>query len=261
MNKFGAYIKTKDFRNTLLLAIGSVIVVVLIAFFSLSFYTNHGEGIPVPKLQGLTADNAIKILQDNDLDYKIDSVYKVDVPPGTITEQDPDPGTMVKHNRIIYLTMVSTLAPNVSLPDIEQTPFISAAGVLKNYGLKFDTTYRSDIARDLVLEVRFGGQIIKPGAKIPKGSTIDLVLGDGAGASEVPIPDLVNLDLDAAKFALRGSGGLTLGEIQYQGAITDSNNVVVVSQSPMKTDSASKVSIGTRINLIVTQGKKTDGPN
>ena len=42
----------------------------------------------------------------------------------------------------------------------------------------------------------------------------------------------------------------------FQGSITDSSNVVVVSQSPMKTDSVTKVSIGTKINLVVTQGKK-----
>ena len=260
MSKFGAYLKTKDFRNTILLAIGSVIAVVLIAFFSLSFYTNHGTGIPVPKLIGLSSDNALEMLEAQGFDYRIDSVFKVDQPPGTIIEQDPDPGTFVKENRIIYLTMVSTLAPDVSLPDIEQTPFISASGILKNYGLKFDTTYRADIARDLVLEVKFAGQTIKPGSKIPKGSTLELILGDGAGASELEVPDLINQDLDAAKFVIRNSG-LTLGTIEYQGAISDSNNVIVVSQFPMKTDSTVKVSIGTRINLMVKQGATTDGSN
>lgn len=260
MSKFGAYLKTKEFRKTILLAIGSVIAVVLIAFFSLSFYTNHGSGIPVPKLKGLNVDNAIKMLEDQGFDYRIDSVFKVDAAPGTIIEQDPDPGTNVKENRIIYLTMVSTLAPDILLPNVEQTLFISASRVLKNYGLKFDTTYRADIARDMVLEVRFAGQIIKPGTKIPKGSTVNLILGDGAGASEVPVPDLINQDLDAAKFVLSSSGGLALGEIIYRGAITDSSNVIVVSQSPMPNDSA-KVSIGTKINITVEQGTKTNGPN
>ena len=41
MSKFGAYLKTKNFRNTLLMAIGSVILIVLIIFSSLNFYTNH----------------------------------------------------------------------------------------------------------------------------------------------------------------------------------------------------------------------------
>lgn len=253
MNKFIAYIKTKDFRKTILLAIGSVIAVVLIAFFSLSFYTNHGTGIPVPKLKGLNIDNAIKMLDDQGFDYRIDSVYRVDEAPGTIIEQDPDPGTFVKENRIIYLTMVKTEAPIISLPDVEGKLFIEASGVLKNYGLKFDTTYRSDIATDRVLEVTYAGRIIKPGERIPKGSKLQLILGDGKGAAELDVPDLINQDLDAAKFVISQSG-LTLGTIEYQGAITDSNNVIVVSQYPMKTDSASKVSIGTPINLMVKQG-------
>jgi beta-lactam-binding protein with PASTA domain len=208
MNKFGAYLKTKSFRNTFLLAIGSVILVVLIAFFSLSFYTDHGTGVPVPKLKGLSVDNAINLLKDQGFDYSIDSVYVLDQPPGTIIEQDPDPGTSVKENRKIYLTMVSRLAPNVTLPAIEQTPYISAAATLASYGLKVgDTIYRSDIARDMVLEVRFGLQPIKAGTKIPKGSRVDLVLGDGAGASEIEIPDLLGQDLDAAKFVINTGYG------------------------------------------------------
>jgi eukaryotic-like serine/threonine-protein kinase len=260
MNKFWAYLKTKDFRKTILLAIGSVIAIVLIAFFSLGFYTNHGAGIPVPPLKGLSADNAIKMLEDQGFDYRIDSVYKVDVAPGTIIEQDPDPGTLVKENRIIYLTMVSTQAPIVSLPDVEGNLFIEASGVLKNYGLKFDTTYRADIASNRVLEVRYEGRIIKPGEKIPKGSKLELILGDGKGAGEYEIPNLINQDLDAAKLAIMGAG-FTIGTIEYLGAITDSNNVIVVSQYPMAADSAAKASIGTPFNLTVKQGAKTDGPN
>ena len=241
------------------MAIGSVIVVVLICFFSLGFYTNHGSGVPVPKLIGLTVDNATNLLKDQGFNYQIDSVYVGDQPPGTIIQQDPDPGTSVKENRVIYLTMVSRLAPNVALPAIEQTPYISAAATLSSYGLKVgDTIYRSDIARDMVLEVRFGLQPIKAGTKIPKGSRLDLVLGDGAGASEVDIPDLLGQDLDAAKFVIKNSG-LTLGTVLRQGAVTDSSNAIVVGQSPMKTDSASKISIGTRINLTISQSKKPDG--
>jgi beta-lactam-binding protein with PASTA domain len=258
MSKFGAYLKSKSFRNNLLMAIVTVKAVVLIAFFSLGYYTRHGSGIPVPKLKGLSIDKAMDILKEQGFGYKIDSVYVQDVAPGTIVEQDPDPGTNVKESRVIYLTMVTLQAPNVALPDLEQSNYREAIATISNYGLKLgDTTYRSDIARDRILEVRFGGQVIKPGTKIPKGSRIDLVLGDGEGASEVEIPELVNLDLDAARFAIKGAG-LTVGIITYQGTITDSTNVVVVSQYPMKTDSLSKTSIGTRINLTVSQCTKTD---
>ena len=117
-------------------------------------------------------------------------------------EQDPDAGTNVKEGRTIYLTMVTTNAPEVALPDLEQSTYREAVATLSNFGIKIgDTTYRSDIARDRILEVKFGGQTVKAGFKLPKGSKVDLVLGDGAGANEVDIPDLLNQDLDGARFA------------------------------------------------------------
>jgi eukaryotic-like serine/threonine-protein kinase len=261
MSKFWAYLKSKQFRANFLLAIGSVVVIVMIVFFSLSFYTRHGTGIPVPLLKGMQVERAMSLLKEQGFEYKIDSVYVLDQAPGSVVEQDPDPGTSVKENRTIYLTVVTRLAPNVSMPDLEPYTYREAVATLANYGLKVgDTTYKSDIARDRILEMRFAGQTIKAGAKIPKGSRVDLILGNGEGASEVEIPDLVNQDLDAAKFVIK-NGGLTLGSITYQGAITDSTSLVVVAQSPMKTDSLNKISNGTRINLTVSQGKKTDAPN
>ncbi len=260
MSKFGAYLKTKQFRNTIIMAICSVFVVVLIIFFSLGWYTRHGEGIPVPQLKGLSVEKAMALLKDQGFDYKIDSVYVLDETPGSVVEQDPDPGTNVKENRTIYLTVVTRQAPPVALPDLESLTYREAVATIANYGLKVgDTTFKPDIANH-VLEVRFAGQIIKPGTKLPKGSRIDLVLGNGEGPSEVDIPDPVNQGLTEAKCAIRGAG-LTLGIITYQGAITDSTNVVVVAQSPAKTDSLSKASLGTRINLTVSQGTKTNGAN
>jgi beta-lactam-binding protein with PASTA domain len=259
MNKFWAYLKTRQFRNNLLMALGSLVLAILIIFFSLSFYTRHGEGIPVPQLKGLSVEKAMDILKDQGFQYKIDSVYVLDQPPGAVVEQDPDAGTNVKENRTIYLTVVTRLAPPVKLPDLESDTYREAVAILSKYGLKVgDTTSRPDIANH-VLEVRFGGQVIKAGATLPKGSKVDLVLGNGAGPSEVAVPDFTNQDLDAVKLVISQSG-LTLGTITYEGAITDSTSVIVLSQSPMKTDSATKVSLGTRINLVVGQGKKPEAP-
>ena len=253
MSSFFTYIKSKTFFINLLLAALAILFVVLIAAFSLNYYTRHGSGIPVPKLIGMNIDRASALLNEQGFRYKIDSIYLPDVDPGTVVLQDPDPTTNVKENRTIYLTVITRRAPNVSLPDLENTTFREATATISNAGLKLgDTTYRSDIALNRILEVRFAGEIIKPGAKLPKGSRIDLVLGDGKGASEVDIPDLTNQELDAAKFAISGAG-LTLGTITYEGTITDSTKVVVKSQMPMKTDSTTKTSIGTRINLTVSQ--------
>jgi beta-lactam-binding protein with PASTA domain len=259
MNRFWAYLKTNSFRNTFFAALGSVFLLVFIAYLSLDYYTRHGSGAPVPALKGMSIDKAISTLTDQGFSYQVDSVYVPDQAPGTIVEQDPDAGTNVKANRVIYLTMVTRLAPNVQLPDLSDQNYMEAAATLANYGLKIgDTTTKSDIANH-ILEVRFAGQIIKPGTKLPKGSKLDLVIGNGAGASEVDIPDLINQELDDAKFAIKGAG-LGIGIITYEGAITDSNSVIVTAQFPMKTDSINKTSLGTKINLTVSQAKKSDAP-
>jgi beta-lactam-binding protein with PASTA domain len=258
MSKFGSYLKTRQFRINAVLAFFTVVVIVLIAFFSLGAYTRHGSGIPVPKLKGLSVDRAMSILKDQGFDYKIDSAYVADIAPGTIIEQDPDPGTNVKEGRTIYLTMITTNAPIVAMPDLTQSTFIEASATISNFGLKVgDTTYRADIARDHVLEAKLNGVPIAAGTKVPKGSKIDLVLGDGRGANEVDIPDLTNQELDGAKFAIKGAG-LTIGTITYQGEITDSTSLIVIGQSPARTDSLSKTSLGSRINLTVSQGKKNN---
>lgn len=257
MSSFFEYIKSKTFLINLLIAAFTVLFVVLIAAFSLNYYTRHGSGIPVPKLIGMQINRATAMLDEQGFQYKIDSVYLPDVDPGTVEQQDPDPTTNVKENRTIYLTVITKLAPNVGLPNLENVTFREAEATLTNFSLKLgDTTFRSDIALNRVLEVRFAGEIIKAGAKLPKGSRIDLVLGDGKGASEVDIPDLTNQELDAAKFVISQSG-LTLGAVIYEGTITDSTKVVVKAQQPMKTDSTTKISIGTRINLTVSQGTAT----
>jgi beta-lactam-binding protein with PASTA domain len=252
MSKFIDYLKTRQFYINLGIAIGTVIVIITIVFLSLGYYTRHGSGIPVPALVGTNIDKATALLDEQGFHYQIDSVYISDKEPGTIIIQDPDAGTNVKENRTIYLTVVKSLAPPVALPDLTQDTYNTAVANIKNYGLKIgDTTYIHDIARDRVLQVKFAGQILTPGSKIPKGSKIDLVLGDGKGASEVEVPDVVGQDFDAAKFVISNSG-LVIGTVTY-GVITDSTKMVIQSQVPAKGDSTNKVSIGTRINLTVIQ--------
>lgn len=252
MSKFFKYLATPEFRKQLIIAIGSLVALILILFFSLRFYTRHGEGIAVPLVKGLYVEDAVRILEDHNLRYQIDSVFIMDKEPGVVVEQDPDPETNVKTDRIIYLTIVSSQTPDVNFPDIENKTFLEARAMLENYGLKLgDTTYKSDIARDAVLEFSYAGRPLKIGQKIPKGSKIDLILGDGMGASEIEVPDFRGLTLSEAKFSIKGSS-LTLGEVYYEGIITDSASAVVISQLPSVQDSVVKVSIGTRVNLVLS---------
>lgn len=252
MGKFFTYLRTKTFRKNLIIAVVSILAFLLVIFFSLGIYTRHGEGLPVPNLKGLNVEEAVRLLESQGLRYQIDSVYQVDKAPGTVIEQDPDPNTNVKIRRTIYLTIITRTAPFIKFPEIEGRTFLEARAILNNFSLKLgDTSYTSDVARDVVLEVTSGGKKIRTGDEIPKGSRINLVLADGMGASEVDIPNLLGLTLNEAIFSIKGSS-LSLGSVTYLEPVTDSLNAKVIKQIPAISDSLNKVSIGTHIDVVLS---------
>lgn len=249
MAKLLQYLRTDTFRKNVIGALIASIVLLLTIIFGLRYYTRHNESVLVPELKGLNIEEAIKRLQAQGFEYDLDSVYQLDAKPGLVIEQDPDPKTKVKKNRTLYLTIITRTAPEVAFPELVEKTFVEARAMLNSYGLKLgDTTYIPDIARDVVLDVKFGGEKLNAGRPIPKGSTVDLVLGDGRGANEVQVPDLTGLTLEQVRFSLRGNS-LTLGNVNYMGMISDTVSAVVVSQTPTPDDP--KVSIGTPVNVAL----------
>lgn len=248
MSKLLLYLKTSEFRKSLIIALVALLGLFLVIYFGLKIYTKHGDAQEVPTLKGLHVTEAIRILEKAGLEYQIDSVYQLDAQPGLVIEQDPEASSLVKGGRTVYLTIITQEAPEVDFPNIIEKNLIEASAIIKNLSLKVgDTIYINDIAKDVVLDAKFAGQTINPGRKISKGSSITLVLGNGKGANEVEIPNLVNLTLSEAKFALQGLG-LTIGSIT--GNITDTLTARIVGQSP---DASFHLTpIGTPINLTLS---------
>lgn len=253
MNKFIAYLRTKSFYKNLGVVFLAVVAFLLCISYSLTIYTRHGEGLLVPKLEGLPIEKAIEALDSRGLRYQIDSVYVAEKMPGLVIAQDPDPATHVKTHRNIYLTMVTQLAPSGMFPDISDKTFLEAQAILVGYGFKVgDTTYASGIERNMVLESSFAGQLIDKGQLVRKGSRIDLVLGDGKGASQVDLPSLLGLSLNEARMSLLGSS-LVLGNVTFESPDADAANAKVIKQEPMPSDSLNKVNIGTPIDVVLAR--------
>lgn len=250
MSKLLLYLKTDTFRKNLIIALVLVICIFFGIYFGLKSYTKHGVSIEVPKLEGLHIGQAIKVLNNADLEYHVDSLYQIDKQPGLVIEQDPESKSHVKNGRTIYLTIITQVPPEVAFPDIVDKTYIEASAILRNQSLKIaDTVYIPDIARDVVLDVKFAGQPLKAGRMVPKGSKITVVLGNGQGANEVEMPNLIGLTVDEAKFALIGLG-LNLGAVSYSTTESDSLAGKIIAQQPDTT--AGLISIGTAVNLTLS---------
>ena len=81
-----------------------VLVVVLLCIgvkYGLEYYTHHGEGIVVPKVQGMTYNKARLLLEQEGLIILVsDSGYNKTLPADCILAQTPGNGTKVKQGHI-----------------------------------------------------------------------------------------------------------------------------------------------------------------
>ncbi|MGA0414782.1 MAG: PASTA domain-containing protein [Flavobacteriaceae bacterium] len=161
-----------------------LITVGLVAFtlLGLRVATHHNRYLTVPDLKAVPFDRAQLILEEQGLRFEVlDSAkFNPEVPALSILEHIPGPGEEVKVNRKIYLTVNPSGYRAVSVPNIIQITKRNAASTLKAVGLEVGKiTYRDNIGKDMVLEMRFEGAKIEPGTPLPKTSKIDLVLGNG----------------------------------------------------------------------------------
>lgn len=178
--------------------------------------TKHGETITVPNLQGVAFSQLEEYLTARNLRYEVnDSSFTTEYPPLTVMKQHPKAGAQVKENRKIFIALNAKNPPLVKAPRLIDSSVKNAQLVLKSYGLELgEIQYKPDPAANAVLEQHYKGKPIKEGASLPKGSKIDLVVGDGKGEQEFSTPNLLGMDLEDAEFVAVGSG-LQMGEIQY----------------------------------------------
>lgn len=181
MKLFG-FLKSKAFFISLIAAVVILVAGVFLALKWLEKTTNHGQRIEVPSLVKLDTDQAMQVLEKNDLRMVVlDTLdYDKDFPPLTILEQDPAPKTGVKVNRKIYVKINAAGYGKVVMPELEQLTYRQAFATIKSLGLKEGTiSYQTFIGKDVVLKVTQNGKALTKGDKVSKNSRVDFILGDG----------------------------------------------------------------------------------
>lgn len=211
--------------------------VIFIFFQLLSWITKHGEYMKIPSVKGKNIEEARKILEAQGFEVEVqDSVYYDSLPRLSVVKQTPDPETLVKVNRTVYLTVNRAQPPLVAVPNFVGQTMWSVEMQLRSLGFKLgDTTYKPDFAVGSILEQLYNGSSLKPGTKIPMGSSISLVIGGGVQDIEMSVPDLVGLTFGEAKVLLE-TNGLLLGAVVLDGAVSDSASAFVIQQNPPRRD-------------------------
>ena len=193
------FLTSKTFFIQLAIALGIIIVLVFVMMKWLSFTTNHGEEITVPDLSKLSVEVAEEKLDALDLEYVLldTTEYQKDYPKFSVVKQDPIAGSKVKEGRKIYIKINSDSYRDIIMPDLIEQTLRQAEPTIKALGLELGTkTYKPYLGKDMVLEMRYKGKLLKAGDKIPKASKIDLVLGDGKVGFEEEVEPVTPTEVD-----------------------------------------------------------------
>ncbi|CAA0147069.1 PASTA domain-containing protein [Tenacibaculum maritimum] len=180
---FIQFIKSKLFLKQLVIAFVGLLLFVFGLQWWLGNTTNHNQKIQVPDLHKMSLKEVQQKLAELTLDFIVlDSAsYNPAYPAKSVIEQNPEVGDLVKEKRKIYITLNPSKYRDIEIPDLNGRTKRQATTHLRSIGFLVGTNYSyvKDIGKDVVRGLKYKGKELKIGGKLPKNSTIDLILGDG----------------------------------------------------------------------------------
>ncbi len=248
------FITSRVFLKHLILAIILVLLLIIITLQRLKSYTRHGESFPVPNFKGLTLNEIETVAKEHNLKFEIvDSMHVDGAEPGVVVEQVPVEGFKVKRNRIVFLSVNSTVPERVVLPKLTDISYRQATGLIENCGLVPGTiSFEPSEYNNLVLRAEQNSAELKQGDIVEKGSSIDLVIGSSSGVQETPLPDLTGLNYVQADTLLK-SRMLNKGVlICDETVLTSEDTLSALIWKQYPGTNVKFVSLGTSVDLWLT---------
>lgn len=204
----------------------------------------------VPNVVGKAEDDAIEMLGNSDLGFRIEKREASNTyPKGYVIEQSHEAESVVDKHTTILLT-VSEGPKEITIPDVKNKSKTDAQKLLEGeeYGLvvTFDYEINDEIEIDNV--IRTEPEI---GASAKYGDSIKLIISQGTDTSDVEVPKLEDMTEERAKE--------TLAELGLVLKVLDERNSDTVEKGRIinqNIESGKKVPRGTEIGVVISAGKE-----
>jgi serine/threonine-protein kinase len=178
-----------------------VAVLLLLGVGAGVWYINSGQFTKVPPVLAKTQAEAREQLDDAGLDLgTVKHAYSDTVKRGTVISSDPEPGTRIRDNASVTLT-ISDGPETVRVPDLEGRSLAAARAQLKKAALEpgmVTRQFSDDVDKGSVISTD-----PKAGTKRHAGSAIALLVSKG---SPVDVPDVTGEDPEDARADLEDAG-------------------------------------------------------
>jgi hypothetical protein len=190
-------------------AVGALFLMLLLVFLTFGlfrFITRHGEEIRVPKVLGMTMEQAVETLDNVALEGVFaDTLFDVPdslkhIAKGSVLEQIPLAGSPAKGGRKIRLFIRALGEARVSVPDYHSMSLRALQADFKERGFVIQQILAAD--RSLpkldmnppVLDVLFKGKKLQPGSRIERGSKVVIIVDPLS--NQTLTPDSVSGDFE-----------------------------------------------------------------
>jgi serine/threonine-protein kinase len=178
-----------------------VAVLLLLGVGAGVWYINSGQFTKVPPVLAKTQAEAREQLDDAGLDLgTVKHAYSDTVKRGTVISSDPEPGTRIRDNASVTLT-ISDGPETVRVPDLEGRSLAAARAQLKKAALEpgmVTRQFSDDVDKGSVISTD-----PEAGTKRHAGSAIALLVSKG---SPVDVPDVTGEDPEDARADLEDAG-------------------------------------------------------
>lgn len=196
--------KTSTWKKVLIVGGALLLTILLGVFVGTSIYNKGNNNVKkdelrVPKIIGLTEDEAKDAVEKLGLTYVVLGEEASDKPAGTIIAVFPSEGTAVKKESEVRVR-ISTGPGEIEVPDVVKLGKSVAQDHIVTQGLKV-----GKITEDYSEEIEEGAVIsTNPAAKtkVKKGDTVDIVISKGSRIKKTQVPDLIGLTLKEAEQVL-----------------------------------------------------------
>ena len=207
----------------------------------------------VPNLEGMKVADAVSLIEGKGMKLRIDEVDSVQ-PEGTIVEQWPKAGNMVKRGQIVILK-VSRGGARLPLPDVRGMEYGQCVTLLKEKGFVVGEIVR------IHSDARPAGVVIAQSpaapALVPQNKPIDLLvsLGPSRVNGRVKVPNVLDRSEKIARQIL-GQSGLRVGAVKFRYTLLTPPGMVM----DMAPRPGVEVAEGSSVVLYVATAKKPSTP-
>lgn len=211
-------------------------------------WTRHGSEFPAPSVVGYSLRTAQELLDKTGSALRIaERRYSAEYPDGTVLEQRPSAGALIKKGRVIAV-VVSRGSELIDVPHVRGYTLRQAELIIAQSGLVVGG--RAGEPDDSIPAGTVVRTIPGAGSRLQKGGVINILVNEPGDRTTTWCPNLVGTNIEEARGILRDRA-LLVGAIDRRFDTTLLPGTILTQSYPP----GERLDAGTEVDLVISRDR------